>query len=212
LVVVPVVVQVAGSGALFTQPGLTAERLTYSVMTPTAAVGVLEAIFWKPEIRYRVDRIEVLKPVRTFTLRRNETTDLVSLLEAASGQRTVDTAATRVQRNAVCLRDVSYRIHAHIDVLPRATKPAAAYLDQLQRRVERGRCFSQPFLGTREFPARFGVPDDSPPIPLSAELGMMLHSIDYTTTPRRSSWFRAELDHGVMRVPRHGLSDDAVEA
>ncbi|WP_203236655.1 type I-C CRISPR-associated protein Cas5c [Nocardia panacis] len=205
----PVVVQVAGDGALFTQPGLTAERLSYSVMTPSAAVGVLEAIFWKPEIRYRIEKIEVLQPIRTFTLRRNETTDLAPLLEAAKGTRTVDTAANRVQRNAVCLKDVGYRIHAHIDLERHATKPAAAYLDQVGRRIESGRCFSQPFLGTREFPARFGVPDDADPFDVSAELGMMLHSIDYTVTPRQSRWFLARIENGVVHVPRYGITGEA---
>lgn len=204
----PVIVQVAGSGALFTQPGLTAERMTYSVMTPTAAIGVLEAIFWKPEIRYRIEKIEVLKDIRTFTLRRNETTDLPSLVEAASGSRMVNTVDTRVQRNALCLKDVEYRIHAHIDVKPHATKPESAYRDQLRRRVERGRCFAQPYLGAREFAARFGRPDDRTPIRVSAALGMMLHSIDYTTTPRQSTWFPAELKNGVLHVPRYGLGID----
>ncbi|MET7769289.1 type I-C CRISPR-associated protein Cas5c [Nocardia sp. NPDC005366] len=202
------VVQVSGPGALFTRPGLSAERLTYSVMTPSAAVGVLTAIYWKPEFVYRITRIEVLSEIEMFTLRRNETSDLVSLSEAASGGRRVDTVAHRVQRNAVCLKDVSYRIHAQIDLLAHADKPVTAYRDQLRRRVSRGQCFSQPFLGTREFPAGFGDPDDREPIATSADLGMMLHSIDYTSTPRRSSWFRARLVSGVLRVPRHGIADD----
>ncbi|GAB2660677.1 type I-C CRISPR-associated protein Cas5c [Nocardia goodfellowii] len=196
----PAVVQVQAPAALFTQPGLSAERMTYLVMTPSAAVGVLSSIFWKPEIRYRVERIEVLRPIRTFTLRRNETTDLVSLADAVGGVRTVDTVSNRVQRNALCLKDVAYRIYAHIDVLPHATKPAAAYLSQFERRVERGQCFNQPYLGTREFPASFGPADDAPLSPVSADLGMMLHSIDYTTNPRRSRWFHAELKNGVLRV------------
>ncbi|WP_220140007.1 type I-C CRISPR-associated protein Cas5c [Nocardia huaxiensis] len=206
----PVVVQVRGPGALFTRPGLTAERMTYSVMTPTAATGVLTAIFWKPEIRYRIQRIEVLNPVKTFTLRRNETTDLPSLGDAVSRGRTVDTAANRVQRNALCLKDVEYRIHAHIEVQAGAGKNEAAYRDQLRRRVERGSCFSQPYLGTREFPAEFGVADDRKPIALSGDLGVMLHSIDYSTTPRQSRWFRAKLRDGVMEVPRDGIGDDAL--
>ncbi|MEU2258088.1 type I-C CRISPR-associated protein Cas5c [Nocardia xishanensis] len=202
------VVQVWGPGALFTRPGLSAERLSYSVMTPTAAVGVLTAIYWKPEFVYRITSIEVLRPVKTFTLRRNESSDLVSLSEAAAGLRTVDTVAHRVQRNAVCLKDVAYRIHAQIGLLPHADKQIAAYRDQLRRRVSKGQCFSQPFLGTREFPAAFSDPDDSEPIAMSADLGVMLHSIDYSTTPRRSSWFRARLDNGVLQVPRFGIGAD----
>lgn len=201
------VVQVRGDGALFTRPGLSAERMTYSVMTPTAAIGVLTAIYWKPEFRYRIEKIDVLKPIRTFTLRRNETTDLASLTDAASGGRTVDTAANRVQRNALCLKDVAYRIHAQIVPAAHADKPEAAYRDQLRRRISRGQCFSQPFLGTREFPAYFEDPDDAAPIAVSADLGVMLHSIDYSATPRRSRWFHARLDNGVLRIPRRGISE-----
>ena len=103
----PVVVQVWGDGALFTRPELKVERVSYPVMTPSAAGGVLEAIFWKPEFVWRVVAIEVLAPIRQATQRRNETTDLASLTEAASGRRRIDTVAHRVQRNAVYLRDVA---------------------------------------------------------------------------------------------------------
>lgn len=202
------VVQVWGPGACFTQPGLSAERVSYPVMTPTAAMGVLKAVYWKPEFEFRVTRIEVLSPIRQFTLRRNETTDVASLAEAVTGQRRVDTAAHRSQRNALCLKDVAYRIHAHIDRFAHADKPEAAYREQFRRRVEQGRCFAQPFLGTREFPAHFSKPDETEPIDVSAELGVVLHSIDYTVTPRRSQWFRASLRAGVMDVPKFGLSEE----
>jgi CRISPR-associated protein Cas5d len=205
---VSLVVQVSGPGALFTQPGLTAERTTYSVMTPTAAVGVLSAIFWKPQFRYRIQKIEVLEPIRTCTLRRNEVTDLVSLSDAVRAGRTVDTVGHRVQRNALYLKDVRYRIFAQIDVLPEAGKLEAGYREQLRRRVQRGQCFSQPYLGTREFPAYFGEPDDTEPIRLSADLGTMLHSIDYLTTPRRSTWFHACLREGVLTIPKCGFDGD----
>ena len=122
----PVVVEVWGDAALFTRPELKVERVSYPIMTPTAAAGVLEAIFWKPEIRYRIVAIELLNPVRQFTIRRNETTDVAPLAEAIRGIRRVDTVAHRDQRNAVCLRDVAYRIHAHVETSGRATKPAAA--------------------------------------------------------------------------------------
>lgn len=205
------VVQVSGPGALFTRPGLSAERLTYPVMTPTAAIGVLTAIYWKPEFTYRVTRIEVLSQVKTFTMRRNETSDLVSLSEAVWADRTVDTVAHRVQRNAVCLKDVEYRIHAQIIREPHADKPVSAYRDQLRRRVSRGQCFSRPYLGTKEFPASFADPDEREPIAMTADLGMMLHSIDYSTTPRRSSWFRARLQSGVLEVPRYGIPGNDAE-
>jgi CRISPR-associated protein Cas5d len=201
----PVVVQVWGPGALFTRPELKVERVTYPVMTPSAAQGVLEAIFWKPEFTWRVEKIEVLNEIRQFTQRRNETTDLASLTDAASGRRRVDTVAHRVQRNAVCLRDVAYRIHAQVILRPHATKPEAAYRDQFRRRVSRGSCFAQPYLGTREFTAYFGEPDQDRPIPRTEDLGIMLHSVDHSTIPASFTWFTARLDNGVLYVPVQGI-------
>lgn len=206
----PVSVQVWGDGALFTRPELKVERVTYPVMTPSAAVGVLEAIFWKPEFDWRIVAIEVLREIRQFTQRRNETTDLASLADAATGTRRINTAAHRVQRNAVCLKDVAYRIHAHVDLRPHATKPESAYRDQFRRRVSRGSCFAQPYLGTREFSAYFGEPDDTPTISLNQDLGIMLHSVDHSTTPPRFRWFTARLDEGVLHVPAQGIPASGV--
>jgi CRISPR-associated protein Cas5d len=200
-----VAVQVWGDAALFTRPELKVERVSYPVMTPSAAVGVLESIYWKPEMSWRVVAIEVLNPIKQFTQRRNETTDLASLVDAAAGGRRIDTVAHRVQRNAVCLRDVAYRIHAHVELRERATKPEAAYRDQFRRRVTRGSCFSQPYLGTREFTAYFGSPDGRQPIPLTEDLGIMLHSVDHSTSPVSFTWFTARLDHGVLHVPAQGI-------
>ncbi|MGH3918494.1 MAG: type I-C CRISPR-associated protein Cas5c [Pseudonocardiaceae bacterium] len=201
----PVVVQVWGDGALFTRPELKVERVSYPVMTPSGAVGVLESIFWKPEFAWRVVAIEVLNEIKQFTQRRNETTDLASLADAASGRRRIDTVAHRVQRNAVCLRDVAYRIHAHVVLRTSATKPEAAYRDQFRHRVSRGSCFTQPYLGTREFTAFFGDPDDNPAYELTEDLGIMLHSVNHSTVPPTFSWFTARLDHGVLHVPEHGI-------
>lgn len=201
----PVVVQVWGSGALFTRPELKVERVTYPVMTPSAAVGVLEAIYWKPEFAWQVVAIEVLSEIRQFTQRRNETTDIASLADAASGRRRINTVENRVQRNAVCLRDVAYRIHAHVRLHARADKPEAAYRDQFRRRVSRGQCFSQPYLGTREFSAAFGDPDERKPWDRSDDLGIMLHSVDHSTSPKTFTWFTARLDHGILHVPATGI-------
>jgi CRISPR-associated protein Cas5d len=204
----PVVVQVSGEAALFSRPELKVERVTYPVMTPTAAVGVLESIFWKPEMRYRIVAIEVLKPIKQFTIRRNETTDVAPLSEAVKGRRRVDTAAHRDQRNAVCLRDVAYRIHAHIELAPHADKPVAAYRDQLRRRVRKGACFQRPYLGTREFSADFGWSDDTERCTdLNEEIGIMLHSIhrDGAGGQPRMEWFAARIEAGVLYVPEHGM-------
>lgn len=202
----PVVVQVAGEAALFSRPELKAERVTYPVMTPSAAVGVLESIYWKPEITYQIVAIEVLKPIRQFTVRRNETSDVAPLADAIRGTRRVDTVAHRDQRNAVCLREVEYRIHAHIRLRDHADKPVAAYRDQLRRRVNRGACFQRPYLGTREFSAEFGPANDGPRQDITEDLGIMLHSIHRDAAGRiRMEWFAARLDRGVLRVPDRGL-------
>lgn len=205
----PVCVQVWGEAALFSRPELKVERVSYPVMTPPAAVGVLESIFWKPEMRYRIVAIEVLKPIKQFTIRRNETTDVAPLTDAVRGTRRVDTAAHRDQRNAVCLRDVAYRIHAHIETESHADKPVAAYRDQLRRRVRRGACFQRPYLGTREFSAEFGWPDDTPRHSVTEDLGIMLHSIQRDEKKRpRMEWFAARIVDGVLAVPESGLALD----
>nr|WP_307961918.1 type I-E CRISPR-associated protein Cas5/CasD [Salinispora arenicola] len=118
----------------------------------------------------------MLKPVKQFSVRRNETSDVAPLSEAIKGTRRVDTAVNRDQRNAVCLRDVAYRIHAHVGLAGHADKRVAAYRDQLRRRVRKGACFQQPYLGTREFSAEFGWPDDTPRADVNEEIGIMLHS------------------------------------
>lgn len=203
----PVVVQVRGDAALFSRPELKVERVSYPVMTPTAARGVLEAIFWKPQMRFQVVAIEVLRPIRQFTIRRNETHQVVPLGAALRGER-VDTSASRDQRNAICLRDVAYRIHAQVEAVPGAGKDVAAYRDQFRRRVTRGACFHQPFLGTREFSADFGDPDDSERIRHTEDLGVMLHTIHFGP-PVRMEWFTARLDDGVLHVPARGIGAPA---
>lgn len=206
----PVAVNVWGDGALFTRPELKVERVTYPVMTPTAAVGVLEAIYWKPEFTWRVVAIDVLRPIAQFTQRRNESTDLASLADAASGRRRLNTVANRVQRNAVCLRNVAYRIHAQVELRTWATNTEAAYREQFRRRVTRGSCFSQPYLGTREFTAYFGDVDDQKPIEVTEDLGIMLHGVDHSTTPVSFTWFTARLERGVLHVPEQGIPGTGV--
>lgn len=203
----PVVVQVSGEAALFSRPELKVERVTYPVMTPSAAVGILESIYWKPEFRYEIVAIEVLKPIRTFSIRRNETTDVAPLAAAIKGRRRVDTVAHRDQRNAVCLRDVAYRIHAHLVPAPHADKPAAAYRDQFRRRVRRGACFQRPYLGTREFAAEFGWPDETErQHNLTEDIGIMLHSIHWGSDGKpRMEWFAARIEGGVLHVPPRGV-------
>ncbi len=209
------VVEVAGELACFTRPELKSERVSYPVMTPSAAVGVLEAIYWKPEFRYVVRAIEVLKPVQWMQVRRNEVKSVISAKGVrdlqADPRKRYDVELDRDQRNTMALREVAYRIRAQIVPVGNATAPQEKYREQLRRRVDRGACFSQPFLGCREFTAQFGpVTPDLIPIDRTEELGVMLHSIAYTPQGERYRWFRAQLQNGVLAVPRSPLPADAV--
>src|SRR5215204_1330075 len=157
----PLEVKVWGEFACFTRPEFGAERVSYEVMTPSAARGVLEAIFWRPEIEWRVREIVVLNPIRRFSILRNEVTSLQSERSARSwtgegGGYYAD--EDRAQRHTLCLRDVAYVIRADIFLKPHTNDHPAKYRDQFRRRVVRGQCFSQPYLGTREFSAFFGPP------------------------------------------------------
>lgn len=205
----PLVVEIEGPYACFTRPEFKTERFSYPVMTPSAAKGVLEAIFWKPEFAYQVLRIEVLEPVQWFSIRRNEVDSTLSMdwvRKAMSDHRhRFDVEQHRDQRNMVCLRDVAYRIHTQMRLQPHANAPEAKYRDQFRRRVERGACFSQPFLGTREFSASFGKATPRDPIEATEDLGVMLHSIDYTGGRETYRWFHAQLEDGVLAVPPQGV-------
>ncbi|MGW5687288.1 type I-C CRISPR-associated protein Cas5c [Nonomuraea sp. NPDC003754] len=205
----PLAVEVEAPYACFTRPEFKTERMSYPVMTPSAAKGVLEAIFWKPEFSYQIEQIDVLKPIRWASIRRNEVSSMLTLawVREAMTDTTVrfDVEADRDQRNMVCLRNVAYRIHAQVRLRPHATDPEAKYRDQFRRRVERGACFSQPFLGVREFSASFRPVSDRGPIPHDEVLGVMLHSIVYRPDGERYRWFHAELKQGLLEVPREGI-------
>ncbi|GAB3214007.1 CRISPR-associated protein, Cas5d family [Marinactinospora thermotolerans DSM 45154] len=204
----PLAVEVTGPYACFTRPELKTERFSYPVMTPSAAKGLLEAIFWKPEFTYLIERIEVLSPIAWFSVRRNEVDEITSTdwVRRAMADPAVrfDAETKRDQRNMVGLRDVAYRVFAHIRLREHADAPQAKYRDQFRRRVERGACFSQPFLGTREFSASFSAPTARRPIQASEDFGMMLHSIDYSGPRETYRWFHARMDNGVMQVPEQG--------
>lgn len=205
----PLRVRVCGELACFTRPEMKVERVSYAVMTPSAARGVLEAIFWKPEFRWRITAIGVLKPIRYFSILRNEINTRQSERSArgwqAEGSGCYDSAADRAQRHTLGLRDVAYVIEAQIDLKPHADADPAKYRDQFRRRVREGRCFATPFLGCREFSASFAEPDGSEqPIDVTDDLGPMLLDLSYAAdgsgrgTPR---FFNARLERGVLRVP-----------
>ncbi len=204
----PLTVRVWGDFACFTRPEHKVERVTYPVMTPSAARGLLEAIFWKPEFRWRIAEIHVLNDIRYFSLLRNEINTRQSHRSAATWQKHgggYDATSDRAQRHTLELRDVAYIIHAHIDLKPHANADPAKYRDQFHRRVQQGRCFATPYLGCREFAAWFAPPDGSElALARTEDIGPMLHDIDYNPdqsgrgTPR---FFDARLEQGILRVP-----------
>lgn len=206
----PLEVKVWGDLACFTRPEMKAERVSYPVMTPSAARGVLEAIFWKPEFSWQVREIWVLNPIRHFSILRNEVNNKAIVSTARSwstngGGYFAD--EDRAQRHTLALRDVAYLIKADVSLREHANGEVAKYRDQFRRRVDRGQCYHQPYFGCREFVTTFGPPDGSEhPIDLSDDLGRVLFDLDYTSdesgrgTPR---FFSARLEEGVLRIPPH---------
>lgn len=205
----PLDIRVWGDYACFTRPEMKVERVTYPVMTPSAARGVLEAVFWKPEVTWRVGEIWVLKPIRYASILRNEVNTRASERAAAGwakdGVGGFVAGEDRSQRHTLALRDVEYIIRAQLRLRSHATDDIAKYRDQFRRRVRDGRCFATPYLGCREFSAAFAEPrGDEQPIDLSDDLGTILHDLAYA--PDRSGratplWFHARLDRGILRVP-----------
>lgn len=205
----PLDVKVWGDLACFTRPEMKVERVSYPLMTPSAARGVLEAIFWKPEFTWIVEEIHVLRPIEYFSILRNE---INSRQVAATARGWAETgiggyaaADDRTQRHTLALRDVAYVIRASMRLRPGVTDDIAKYRDQFRRRVARGQCHATPYLGCREFSAFFGPPGpEDRPLDLNAALGPMLHDIEYLPNgggigqPR---FFDAELRGGVLRVP-----------
>ncbi len=204
----PLSVKVWGDYACFTRPEMKVERVTYPVPTASAARGILEAIFWKPEFAWRVEEVWVLKPIRYFSILRNEVNSRASQRAAAAWQESgggYDAAADRAQRHTLALRDVAYIIRAQVELMPGVEADPAKFRDQFRRRVRDGRCFATPYLGCREFSACFAEPDGTEtPIDLTEDLGLMLLDLDYAPdgegrgTPR---FFHARLEHGVIRFP-----------
>lgn len=205
-----------GERACFTRPEMKVERVSYDVITPSAARGILEAIHWKPAIRWVVDGIQVLKPIRFESIRRNEVGSKLSAVSVGKAMKAGSTDGLvtfvdedRQQRAAAILRDVAYVISAHFDVTEKAGSDDSEgkHLDIFNRRARKGQCFHMPCLGTREFPANFQLLESDEPLPTpddsllgERDLGWMLHEIDFDDdmTPR---FFRASMKDGYVVVP-----------
>ena len=204
--------EVSGPFACFTRPEMKVERVSYDVMTPSAARAIFEAILWKPAIRWRVQRIEVLKPIRWINLRRNEVSAVVSTrnvqqaMSAGSGALGLYIEDERQQRAGYFLRDVAYRLHADLSLAPGCAEPLAKYVEMFTRRASKGQCVNQPYLGCREFAAHFRLveADATLPAPIedSRELGWMLHDLDFSNrSDPQPRFFNAKMVHGVVQVP-----------
>jgi len=188
------------------------ERVSYDVMTPSAARGVLEAVFWKPAFEWRVRRIHVLNPIRRESILRTEVNNVQSTRSARRwanddgvGGYYTDKEGNYTQRHTLALRNVAYLIEANVHLVGYGkNEHPAKYRDQFRRRVACGQCFHRPYLGCREFAARFAPPTgDETAIDRSEGLGRMLFDLDYEADDDRNTplFFRARLDDGVLHVP-----------
>lgn len=203
-----------GEWACFTRPEMKVERVSYDVITPSAARGILEAIYWKPQICWVIERVHVLRPIRFTSIRRNEVGSKIpagsvkSAMKSDRGCLGLSIEDDRQQRAATILRDVAYVIESRFDIVGGENNPGK-HLDQFNRRARSGQCFHRPYLGCREFPADFALIDDAEyPMPESQlptdqrdrDLGYMLLDIDFgdAMTPR---FFRAQMRDGAIDVP-----------
>ena len=207
-------IELKGKFACFTRPEMKVERVSYDVMTPSAARACFEAILWKPAIRWHVRKIEVLKPIRWINLRRNEVAGVVSTrnvetaMKSGTGDLRLYIEDERQQRAGLFLRDVAYRVHADME-FKRDSDPSGSamkYQEMFERRAAKGQCVNQPYLGCREFAAWFRLISDTTAEPIAIDetrdLGFMLHDLDFSNRndplPR---FFRAKIESGAVNIP-----------
>ncbi len=207
--------EVWGPMACFTRPELKVERVSYDVITPSAARAIFEAIFWKPAIHWQVTKIELLNPIKWTSVRRNE-------VGAVASKNPIFIEDKRQQKNSLLLKDVKYRIWAKLEFIPRRkrTKQSdlfdeehhdenpAKYNAMFERRASKGQCFNQPYLGTRECVASFRLinPESdemAEPISESRDLGIMLYDMDFEKNLKNppAMFYRAKMENGVIIVP-----------
>ena len=207
--------EVWGDWACFTRPALKVERVSYDVITPSAARAIFEAILFKRyAMRWQVTRIEVMNPIRTVNIRRNE-------VGATAGKSPIYIEDKRQQKNSLILRDVRYRIYAKLVFIPVKDRPKEAfsrhkpgddenpmkYYRMFERRASQGQCFTQPYLGCREFAANWRWIEETEhrelPLPEDRELDIMLYDMDFDRNPTKpdAMFYRAKMERGVIVVP-----------
>jgi CRISPR-associated protein Cas5d len=212
----PIALHVWGDYACFTRPEMKVERVSYDVMTPSSARGILEAIHWKPAIAWTIDRIHVLKPIRFQTFRRNEVGSKIPAGKArtAMNRDTLEGLGLaidgdRQQRATIALRDVAYVIEAHFDMTGKANgdDSPAKHREMFTRRAAKGQCFHRPCLGCREFTADFELVEGEiprhalPPDQAGRDLGYMLYDIDFKND-KQALFFRAQMVDGVIDLTK----------
>lgn len=207
--------EVWGPMACFTRPELKVERVSYDVITPSAARAIFEAIFWKPAIHWQVTKIEVLNPIKWTSVRRNE-------VGAVASKNPIYIEDKRQQKNSLLLKDVRYRLWAKLEFIPqrkRTKQPdlfdeehhdenPAKYNAMFERRASKGQCFNQPYLGTRECVASFRLVNPETeelvaPINESRDFGIMLYDMDFEKDLKNppAMFYRAKMENGVIIVP-----------
>ena len=209
---VGVIVKVWGDYALFSRPEMKVERCSYDVMTPSAARGILEAIYWHPGMRWVIDKIHVVNPIQFTSVRRNEVKSKIlasSVLQAYNGSDKplyISSKADIVQRASLILRDVEYVIEAHFEMTDRANASdnPGKFKDIIMRRLKRGECFHMPYFGCREFPAHFCLCGDEEirtayDTVEEKDLGFMLYDMDYSDLNHiEPMFFRAVMKRGIL--------------
>lgn len=211
----PIKLEVWGDYACFSRPEMKVERVSYDVMTPSAARGLIESIFWHPGIKYVIDKIHVCNPIRYANIRRNEVSKVISSTQIKKviengGESFLSTSENITQRSTLLLRNVRYVIEAHFDFYPErgnASDNPAKFQAELTRRISRGACYRQPCFGCREFPAQFKECEEIPECPEelkgTIDLGWMLFDIDYSQKDDyKPKFFRAIMKDGVITVPK----------
>lgn len=201
--------EVWGDWACFTRPELKVERVSYDVITPSAARAIFEAIFWKPAIRWEVTKIEVLKPIRWTNIRRNE-------VGAVASKTPIFIEDKRQQKNSLLLQDVRYRIYAKLIYRPARERSGEVikdgenpmkYYQMFERRARQGQCFTQPYLGCREFATGWELVENMDnrqmPIAEDRDFGIMLYDMDFDGNPQKpdAMFYRAKMEQGIIVVP-----------
>ncbi len=212
--------EVWGDYALFSRPEMKVERVSYDIITPSAARGLIESIYWHPGLEYSIDRIHVCSPIRFSNLRRNEVKSTISarsakvVMERGRGDLYLATSEDIQQRAAMLLRNVHYVIEAHFSLTERVAPSdnCGKFQDILKRRIQKGQFYSQPYFGCREFPVHFRECTELPPCPEelkgTRDLGWMLYDMDYSDPENISpQFFHAVLHDGVLTVPPRGSEE-----